>query len=520
MDPKFKPIDPESWASVIPEFEKQTNAFYNGELSKKDYKGFSGKYGSYAQRDGKANMFRLRMSGGRITPEKLAFVMEQVNNHHINKIHFTTCQALQLHNVPPQDVYEIMKDALSVNIVSYGGGGDYPRNVMCSPLAGTEKDEYFDVMPYALATAEFLMHFIETPKMPRKLKVAFSGSEKDMPHATFRDLGFQANSDGTFDVYAAGGLGNVPKLGTKVAEHIDPKDIFYYVVAMIDTFKKHGNYDNRSKARTRFMVDAVGGPEAFVKAYNEELERVKKEYDLTIDELPETSTEKVGDGSAIEESWQVKEQKQPGLYTVLYHPQGGSPELETFDRLGAAVLNMHGVELRLSPDEGVYIINLTGDEAREVLDIISTDAATNAFEASIGCIGSSICQVGLRDSQALLADVLKAAREAGVTAYLPQLHISGCPSSCGTHQVGTIGFRGGIKMVDKKPLPAFNLFLYGTDKLGEERLGTDMGAIAIDKIPEFIVKLGNTVKDSGLGWDEWFAANPDGIKEVAAEYLA
>lgn len=42
-----------------------------------------------------------------------------------------------------------MNKALDVDIICYGGGGDYPRNVMCSPLSGVEADEYFDVMPYA-----------------------------------------------------------------------------------------------------------------------------------------------------------------------------------------------------------------------------------------------------------------------------------------------------------------------------------------------------------------------------------
>lgn len=520
MDPKYKPIDPETWQSVIPVFEEETMKFANGTLNKKDYKGFSGKYGSYAQRDGKSHMLRLRMTGGRMTPEKLKFALEEIRKHDIDPVHFTTCQTLQLHNLQPDQVFDIMKGALGANIVFYGGGGDYPRNVMATPLAGTDKDEYFDVTPYADAAAEFLMHFIDAEKMPRKLKVGFSGCTKDLPHVTFRDLGFQATPEGKFDVYAAGGLGNVPKLGVKVDEGIDPADICYYIVAMIETFKKYGNYQNRSKARTRFMQDALGGPEAFREKFTEELERVKAGEDLTLDVLPDTSITKIGDGSVVEESWRVKAQKQPGLYSVLWHPAGGTPDRHVFENLAEAVLAMDQVELRISPDESVYIINLTGGEAKKVLDIIDSDTAHVPFETSIACIGASICQVGLRDSQKMLEDIRKAVAEAGVGAYLPQLHISGCPSSCGSHQVGEIGFRGGIKMVEKKPVPAFNLFLYGSDKLGAEALGKDMGPIAIDDIPAFIVKLGETVKASGQDWDTWHENHPTGIEEAALEFLA
>ena len=63
-------IDAQSWKADMPDFRKKTKAFYNGEMSKGDYKGYSGRYGSYAQKDGKASMLRLRMPAGRVTKEK------------------------------------------------------------------------------------------------------------------------------------------------------------------------------------------------------------------------------------------------------------------------------------------------------------------------------------------------------------------------------------------------------------------------------------------------------------------
>ena len=46
-------IDPQSWKRDLPEFKEKTEAFYAGELDKGAYKGFSGFYGSYAQKGGK-----------------------------------------------------------------------------------------------------------------------------------------------------------------------------------------------------------------------------------------------------------------------------------------------------------------------------------------------------------------------------------------------------------------------------------------------------------------------------------
>ena len=92
---------------------------------------------------------------------------------------------------------------------------------MCSPLSGVEQGECFDTLPWAEAAGEYLMTFIHAQKMPRKLKVAFSNSPKNITHATYRDLGFAARPDGKFDVYSAGGLGNNPRLGVLVAEAVE-----------------------------------------------------------------------------------------------------------------------------------------------------------------------------------------------------------------------------------------------------------------------------------------------------------
>ena len=48
----------------LDQFRDMTEKFYAGDVSAKEYKGFSGGFGSYAQKGGKASMLRLRMPGG------------------------------------------------------------------------------------------------------------------------------------------------------------------------------------------------------------------------------------------------------------------------------------------------------------------------------------------------------------------------------------------------------------------------------------------------------------------------
>ena len=202
----------------LAQFREMTDKFYAGEVSTKEYKGFSGGFGSYAQKGGKASMLRLRIPGGRMTKEKLKFVADAIAEYDVKKVHFTTCQTVQFHDLDGKTACEIMEKAMDVGIITRGGGGDFPRNVMVSPLSGVEKGEHFDVMPYAEAVSDYLLRMIKAVRMPRKLKVGFSNSPANETHATFRDLGFVAKPDGTFTVYSAGGLGNNPRMGVKVAE--------------------------------------------------------------------------------------------------------------------------------------------------------------------------------------------------------------------------------------------------------------------------------------------------------------
>lgn len=512
-------INSQIWKQELPAFKEKADAFFAGELDKNAYKGFSGYYGSYAQRGGAASMLRLRMPAGRVTAQKLRFVADAVRRHQVELAHFTTCQTIQLHNLSPRQLYALLEEALDTGIVPMGGGGDFPRNVMCSPLSGVDPEEYFDVLPYAEAASDYLLTFLHEKKMPRKLKVCFSHSPKNLPHATYRDLGFAAREDQTFDVYSAGGLGNNPRMGVKVAEKVKPEEILYYIKAMWLTFCAYGNYTNRGKARTRYMQETLGGAEEYKKAFLEKLQEVYDSGENLTLSVSASPCSKKGDGSQVSHP-RAFPQKQEGLYTVLWHPMGGQPELPTLCALGDLLTDFADAELRLAPDQSAYIVNLTGQEAQQVLKLTQTDTAQSLFETSVSCIGSGICQVGARDSQALLAACVKALRDAELPdGVLPQIHISGCPSSCGTHQTGRIGFRGGAKSVDGKAQPAFLLYVNGCELQGKEQFGRSVGTLLEKDIPDFLVKLGKTVAASGLDYEAWSQENPDGIDQIAESYL-
>ncbi|MFG6383381.1 MAG: nitrite/sulfite reductase [Lachnospiraceae bacterium] len=500
----------------LEEFYEMTKKFYQKEINVAQYKKISGGFGSYAQRGGTASMLRLRLAGGEIRKEQLLFIADSVEKYQISLTHFSTCQTVQLHNLSEAQVCELVKEAFDHGIITRGGGGDYPRNVMCSPLSGVQQEEYFDVLPYAKEAADYLLGFIKTVKLPRKLKVCFSNSKENITHATFRDLGFVATERGTFDVYSAGGLGREPKMGVLTATDVAPSKILYYIKAMIETFVTYGNYENRGKSRTRFMQDTLG-TDGYKKAFQEKLEKILAEEYLDINPFIPQIT-KQGDGSIIKHP-RVIPQKQEGLYAVFYHPIGGSPKPTFFRKLYHTLLPMKEAIVRLSPDESLYVINLTASEAKKIL-AFTEDGSQTLFETSVSCIGAAICQIGARNSQGLLEACVKRVRKENFAdGVLPQIHISGCPSSCSAHQIASLGFRGGVKQTPDGPRPAFAVFEHGCELQGEEAFGKELGVMLEDDIPEFLVTLGKEISSRNMTYHQFVSEHKERFLEIVQRYL-
>lgn len=507
----------DTFRTEIENFKETIGAFDKGEIDRKAYKGVSGGLGSYAQRDASKHMLRLRMPGGRLTMPRLKFLAEVVEREKVGRMKLTTCETIQLHDLAAGQVPPLMEEAAEAEIYTKGGGGDNPRNVMASPLSGVQPGEAFDVIPYAEAVTKYLLSICRDIKMPRKLKIAFCNGVDDCVHSAFRDMGFLAKEDGTFALRIAGGLGAArPSMGVLVEEHVKPQEVLYYVRAMVDTFCAHGNYENRAKARTRYMQDTLG-PDGLKEEFLKNVAARKAEGGLELTGL-EAPADIARDNSGAVDHPRAIPQKQPGMYAVKYHPIGGALPVEKPRQLYELLKDIPGAEIRIAPNETLYVINLTAREAEQVIAATGDSAATE-FEYSVACIGAATCQQGVRDSQGVLQTAVQAVREANIPdGALPRVCISGCPSSCSAHQAGAIGFQGGVKLVDKKPQPAFKMFLNGTDALGEAAFGQEAGAVLESDLPALLVELGQAAAAAGQSWAQWSESHAAERDAIIAKY--
>ncbi|MDP4143336.1 MAG: nitrite/sulfite reductase [Bacillota bacterium] len=494
-------------------FNEYGHKFINGEVSKMDFKHASGGMGVYAHRSGKEFMVRLRIPSGITSIEEFKTVYDFAKKYNLGGIHLTTRQAIQLHGLNIDEICEVMRDALEKDIYTRGAGGNFPRNVAISPLSGVDPEEAFDVTPYALAVGNHFLKKIYTYKLPRKLKVSFSSSSEDGSHATIADQGFLAvKEDGKeyFKVYIGGGLGRNPKLAVELGELVNPEDVLYHIEAITNLFIAEGDYNNKGKARIRYILDRMG-EEEFIKCYKKHLVEVKKNGELEL-KLEQKSCNKAGVETKVSHP-RLFAQKQKGLYSVYLHPMGGQLKIEDFKLLLDEIENIEDVEIRLSMSEGLYIRNLNGTEAENLLKITEGMGGNTRLEQSTACIGVPTCQIGVLESQETLNKVIEYFREKNFTKdVLPKLHISGCPNSCGVHEIGSIGFCGKVKRVNDATANVFEVHIGGNLGIGKTRLGDYYGDILQEKVPEFLYELANVVDSSNIEFYAWLENSQEEMK--------
>ena len=506
----------------LPEFKDYTLNFINGNISKLQYKSFSGGYGVYAQRDQKSFMIRLRTSCGDISKCQLNTIYQFAHSYDLDSIHLTTRQCIQLHNLDMNAIIDIMEKGIHKDIFSIGGGGNFPRNVGLSPLSGVDIEEKFDVTPYALATDKYFLNKITTYKLPRKFKVSYSSSNKDYGHATVQDLGFVAVlKDGIpyFQVYVGGGLGKNPRLGIKVPDLIKPCDVLYYVEGLTKLFIEKGNYENKHKARIRYIVEELGEQE-FINLFLKYVEEEKKNTCLKINPKKiDYSKEGV---EIYSNNPRLIRQKQSGLYTVRIHPLGGIYKLKDLKSLLSTLDKIKNPIIRLGMMEEMYILNLDGNEAKKVLEITENISGSSPLENSTSCIGVPTCQVGICNSQKMLSNIITYfkinSKDKKNINVMPQIYISGCPNSCAVHQISSIGLSGRQKKINGISTECFEISINGNFAVDKSKLGEVIGTFKADIIPIMLYEISEEIINQNTDFQNFLKDHREKFDQIISKY--
>ena len=258
-------------------YREQVAKFLRGEIKPISFKAYRVPMGIYEQRTEGKYMVRIRIGAGMALGYQLERIAELSKTYGNAVLHVTTRQDIQIHEVTIENTPDVLEGLLEVGLSARGGGGNTVRNVTACSRAGVCLKEQFDVAPYSIATAEYLLQDRSSFNLPRKYKIVFSGCSDDCAFASVADLGFFAcHQDGEagFSAYAGGGLGPNAAVAVKIEDFIEVDQIFEVAEAVKRLFDKHGDRSNKHKARLRYVLARVG-PEEFVRLYKQERDGIK-----------------------------------------------------------------------------------------------------------------------------------------------------------------------------------------------------------------------------------------------------
>ncbi len=494
---------PELYIHELDAFEKVTKDFIEGSLAQVEYRAHRVSFGIYEQRTNGTYMVRIRCTAGGMTPAQLAVTADLAGRYGSGRIHVTTRQEVQIHDVKVDGLGPVLRELLTIGLSTRGGGGNTVRNITVPEDSGISEDEIFDVTPHSVALTSRLIRDQDSWNLPRKFKIGFASAPGHRERIIVQDLGFEAViRDGRrgFRVFGAGGMGAKPMMAELIHDFIEEKDIYRVSTAMKRLFDKHGNRRNRYAARLRFVWKNLGRKE-FLRLYNGELDQLDKDdmgllFNEIINEGTSTALESVnGEGPEFElwKSRYVLGQKQAGLTSVLIPLSLG--DISSVDALELArFLEPFGENvLRFSQAQNIVLRNipegLLGNVSRHVAKRYPLASGPSLSGNAVSCAGADTCRLGLCLSRNLLSAVYSELGKTGVDLdglKDVKVRISGCPNACGQHHGADIGFFGKVSRKDDRSYPAYYIVAGQGLNSGTPVFAERLGEISARNVPLFL----------------------------------
>jgi sulfite reductase (ferredoxin) len=322
--------------------------------------------------------------------------------------------------------------------------------------------------------------------MGRKIKIAFSSSDADTAFSFIHDLGFipkikTENGEEVrgFKVVLGGGLGAQPSLAHVVHEFLHEDLIIPFSESVLRVFDRHGERNNRNKARLKFLVNKLGIDELMHLVAAEQTANKVKIFKIDRDAVaqPQASNTKTETLEIPKEKqlafdlWRttnVFEQKQKGFYGVYVKVQTGDMPTKQARNFVTAIKDLVADEIRITINQGLLLKFVKPEALPNLFLALDKLNLANAGFDSLAdvttCPGTDTCNLGISNSMELsrvLESVIYDEYPDFVENKEIKIKISGCMNSCGQHGLAHIGFHGSSMKVNGKVMPAVQVLLGG-----------------------------------------------------------
>ena len=515
----------------VAQFTQQVERRLDGSLSEDEFRPLRLMNGLYLQLH--AYMLRVAIPYGTLDPRKMRQLAHIAETWDKGYGHFTTRQNIQFNWPLLEDVPAILGALADVEMHAIQTSGNTVRNVTSDHFAGASLDEIEDPRPSAELLRQWSTDHPEFQFLPRKFKIAITGSPRDRAVTRAHDIGLRmvrnARGEPGYEVIVGGGLGRTPIVGKTVREFLPKADLLPYVEAVLSVYNTLGRRDNKYKARIKITLMETGQEELtrMIEARFAELRPLFQGNDQKLlaeieaafappayRNAPIDAHEAARASDPAYRAWadtnlSRHKNEQYAIVTISLKTPGQTPGDATAAQMRAMadIAESYGhSELRISHEQNVILPHVhRGDLPAVYAALRAADlgaANVGLISDIIACPGMDYCalatarSIPIAQQIALRFDELQLEHEIGRI----QIKISGCINACGHHHVGHIGILG----LDRAGVENYQITL-GGDATETAAIGERAGpGFAYDEIVPAIERLVRAYLAHREGYEETF----------------
>ena len=469
---KYNDFDESFVRERVAQFRGQVARRVDGSLTEDEFKPLRLMNGLYLQLH--AYMLRVAVPYGTLNSAQMDMLAHLAQTYDKGYGHFTTRQNIQYNWPELSDVPDMLSDLADVGMHAIQTSGNTIRNVTADHFAGAAADEIADPRPVAELLRQWSTDHPEFQFLPRKFKIAITGSPNDRAVTKAHDIGLRmVLRDGAagYEVIVGGGLGRTPMIGKVITDFLPQTDLLSYVEAIVSVWNRLGRRDNKYKSRIKITVHEHGIDEIrrLVDARFAEIRPSFSGVDqIMLAEIEAQFTSpafKTADTKGYEavrlanpafRSWtdtNLTQHRADGyaIVSISIKKHGATPGDATADqmRVMANLARTYGHdELRISHEQNIILPHVHKSYLPKLYAALrSADLATaNIGLASdiIACPGMDYCALATARSIPIAQEIAARFDELKIEYDIGALKIkiSGCINACGHHHVGHIGILG------------------------------------------------------------------------------
>ncbi len=449
-------------------------------------------------------MLRVRMPGGRLTPDQYLGLDRLADDRANHTIRITTRQGIQFHGILKGDLKPAIAAVNHTMLTTMSACGDVVRNIMASPTprrdaahARIEADARLLSEHLKVKSRAYYQIFLdEAPNpeldetetlygptyLPRKFKIGITTENDNTIDVLTNDLGIVAHFDGDvlrgYTACVGGGLGmthnkprTYPRLATPIA-FVQPDQLIAIVDATIKLQRDHGDRGDRRRARLKYVIDDRGLPwmrETLAQYFGAPLAEPPA-LKLGVPDL--LGWHEQGDGL-----WWLGVPVAAGR--IADFPDGA--ELRTALR---AIAQGFPINYTLTPQQDVLITDIAPDDRTRIEDLLRRHHVALAEQLSpmaqyaLSCPALPTCGLALTEAERMHAEMVDGfdalLTKHGLSERRISVRITGCPNGCARTYAGDIGIVG--------RMPGFYALFVGGDFEG-----TRLNFKLLEKVPHAAV---------------------------------